>query len=468
MENKNDFWNRTAIRIALLAIALGSFSLSSSAQTAAAAVKNTVRATSTGAGIDTVRIGGVDCLVTPCGADIIDRAISQHPTVNTDGGQPKVTGSGKLKNPSGNPVPVAASARIGGVAAAKAIGKAAAKILPGTSTAIAIAELADELGFNWKKTPAGVEVTKDDPTACTVAPCYEYQGANTGSWYTSLQAAANNSVGSRDACAYTTYFPKSVIRVQLPTSYYFKYERCTDGYQPAGENVAAVQRRSALPVTDPEPVPSTEQELLDAIASKAGWPSGSKISPALTQSSEATGEPLEVTPSTQITSGPASTPGTTSTTNNTTNNTTTTATTTHHHSYAGDTVTTTNQTTTITINNTTGDTISNTTTTQTPVKPEEPKDACQDNPDRVACMDQDIPEGEIPRETKTITNAEENVFGAGSCPANLTASIGTLGATVTVWDWQKTCSAALPLRALVIALASFAALLIVMPGRVET
>lgn len=99
-----------------------------------------------------------------------------------------------------------------------------------------------------------------------------------------------------------------------------------------------------------------------------------------------------------------------------------------------------------------------------PTEEEEKTDYCKDHPEILGCATGDIPDGEIPKESRTITYTEESVFGAGSCPANLSASIGTLGKTVTVWDWQKTCEMALPLRALVLALASFAAFLIVMPG----
>ena len=225
-------------------------------------------------------------------------------------------------------------------------------------------------------------------------------------------------------------------------------------------------QRSAAPKA-PVLRPSNPQELEDAVAAKPGWPAGSAVRRLLAEDNPPSGEKVKTGP--QTVTGPATTPGAQKVTQNTTNNTTKTENTTHNHTYAGPTITTTTVTVTNITNNSTGDTISSETTTATPVKEQEPAtDACKDNPDRAGCVDLDTPEEKIPRETKTITYSEENVFGGGSCPTNLTATIATLGSAVTVWDWQKTCAAALPLRALVLALASFAALLIVMPGRVET
>lgn len=122
------------------------------------------------------------------------------------------------------------------------------------------------------------------------------------------------------------------------------------------------------------------------------------------------------------------------------------------------------------VNNTTGATTTTTNITNTVAKTAEPtpvEDPCDKNPDRVGCLNIDTPTGEIPKESKTITYTPDTMFGSGSCPANLTASLGTLGKTVTVWDWQKTCEYSLPLRALIMALAGFAAFLIVMPVKVD-
>ncbi|MNV69783.1 hypothetical protein D3C71_1627090 [compost metagenome] len=83
----------------------------------------------------------------------------------------------------------------------------------------------------------------------------------------------------------------------------------------------------------------------------------------------------------------------------------------------------------------------------------------------MGCADLDTPTGEIPRETKTITYAEESVFGGGSCPSDKQWSSGTTGHSYKLVDWTTLCGFALPARALVILLAIFAAFLIVMPGK---
>ncbi|MFT3717221.1 IgG-binding virulence factor TspB family protein [Pseudorhodoferax sp.] len=102
----------------------------------------------------------------------------------------------------------------------------------------------------------------------------------------------------------------------------------------------------------------------------------------------------------------------------------------------------------------------------TAAKPEDQPGMCDLYPDILACAkpDLDTPEGEIPRGEKQITYSEENLFGEGSCPADVYASLATIGQTVKVWDWQAACQYAFPLRALVIALATLSAFVIVMPG----
>lgn len=450
MEKINHDWFRTAIRIAFIAFTVGGVPLS---QAAADAKYMYVTNTS-----------GVRILVpVPVSGEAIPRGNGQllwDRAVNTDGGQPKVSGTGTLKNPSGRAVPVSGTARIPGAAIGKAVGRAFGKALPGIGAAIALKELAEELDFLLGVNPDGsVKVQKEDPVSCTVAPCYQYRLSSDTPYFRSRQAAVD---------AWLSVKNQSITEQWRSTGV-----TTTGG---AGHGIAQTQfalnsspnnwvnsekwfgAESVAPLSSADMLPSTMQQLIDAIASKSGWPSGSKVNEVLRQDLESNG-PLEAGPISV--SGPATSPGAVTTTSNTTNNTTTTSTTTHHHTYAGDTVTTTNNTTTTTINNTTGDTITNTSTTTEP-PPEEEK--CKEGDQTIGCAESDTPELETPKETKTVTYSEENVFGSGSCPADLTATLGTLGQTVKVWDWQKTCNLALPLRALVLALAGFAALLIVMPG----
>lgn len=88
---------------------------------------------------------------------------------------------------------------------------------------------------------------------------------------------------------------------------------------------------------------------------------------------------------------------------------------------------------------------------------------CEKNPDAAGCAELDTPPTDgIPTSTVGVTFTAETPFaGEGSCPANATMASGLLGQTVTVWDWSVACSYAPALRALIMALASFAAFLIV-------
>lgn len=98
-------------------------------------------------------------------------------------------------------------------------------------------------------------------------------------------------------------------------------------------------------------------------------------------------------------------------------------------------------------------------------KPPEKFDLCAEHPDVLACqkIDFDTPDGEIPKSTKQITFQEESVFGGGSCPADRVMTLHN-GQTVKAWDWAQACQLMLPIRAMVMTLATFAAFLIVMPG----
>ncbi|WP_142751861.1 IgG-binding virulence factor TspB family protein, partial [Mycobacterium tuberculosis] len=109
----------------------------------------------------------------------------------------------------------------------------------------------------------------------------------------------------------------------------------------------------------------------------------------------------------------------------------------------------------------------------TPVTPGTPNgekpeqfDLCKEHPDIIACqkIDFDTPDGEIPKDTKQVTFQEQSLFGGGSCPADRMMTIQRTGQTVKAWDWAQACNLMLPIRAIVMTLATFAAFLIVMPG----
>lgn len=110
------------------------------------------------------------------------------------------------------------------------------------------------------------------------------------------------------------------------------------------------------------------------------------------------------------------------------------------------------------------------TTTEEKPEPEQESDLCKLHPDILACSkpELDTPTGEIPRTTKTLNYQPENLgFGGGSCPADITQMIG--GRAVTIFSYAKACEILSgPVRALVLVLGAWIAMMILMPGgRVE-
>jgi len=96
----------------------------------------------------------------------------------------------------------------------------------------------------------------------------------------------------------------------------------------------------------------------------------------------------------------------------------------------------------------------------------EDRDFCDKNPNVLACLELDTPEGEIPKGTFNVTYAVENSWGNGSCPADKYATLA--GKSVKVYDWAQTCDyVATYVRPILLLLCALGALFIVMPGRAE-
>lgn len=293
----------------------------------------------------------------------------------TDGGPGvQASGSGQIKNPSGNTASIGASGRVSGSAAAGAIGRAVTKIITPISIGVAIYDLAKELDFDFDLKPDGtVDLVRNDPTICSVGPCYEYKysvAGGDGQFSSSKEAACQSAAAVNAASSY--YLIAINPRVSGDNCFVDFIKR-SDGSPQGGNNYPINSTRMVEP-SSAVTVPSSRQEFEDAIAAKSGWPSTSAISRALADSVALTGEKLNTGPVTVT--GPSSSPGTTTTTNNTTNNTTTTSTTNHQHTYEGDTINTTTTTTNVTVNNTTGETTNNETTTTQMQPPAEPVETC--------------------------------------------------------------------------------------------
>lgn len=401
-------------------------------------------------------------------------ANSQSVTVGT-GGVPVVspTGSGTLaadgtkslsysrnaawRNGSNNPVSGSISAKVPINTKSAKILTAGMKILPWVATGAAIWDFAREIGFNPTKDDDGdLVVTKSNPALCTVAPCYRYAplaGPSIGVFSDTPMPACEAHIGVLYGTNYTAVY--SIEGTGETVACYMRYQNW-DGTPLLGKFNLHSQPRS---VDADIGIPSTLQELEDAIAAKSGWPSSSKIPSALRDAATATGQQIDVELP-KIT-GPATSPGTTTTTQNP-NGTTTENNTTHNHIYNDNRVTNTTTRTSSVTNNTTGAT-ETTTTTEEPV--EEPSE-CEKNPSSLNCSDLDTPEGEIPKVEKVISyQAEDLGFGGGSCPANVVMTPKGAAAPMTVINWTDNCQKITTYaKPMILSMALFSALMIVFVG----
>jgi hypothetical protein len=209
--------------------------------------------------------------------------------------------------------------------------------------------------------------------------------------------------------------------------------------------------------------PATPVEVKEALYKK-------DPSPLIVPELDKAGAGPDVLPITGVTTtGPLTIVGPSTTTINNIDNSVTTSQTTNDYTYNGDTVTSGGSRTETQTTKPDGTKTDDKTETFNPgdqasAPPEDPKVQCDKYPNSLGCAELDTPSGDIPKDTKTVAFQEESVFGGGGCPANKTMSLHGIG-SVTVWDFEKTCAYIAQIRAMVVALAMFAALLIVTPGK---
>lgn len=300
--------------------------------------------------------------------------------------------------------------------------------------------------------PAGTGMERSDPSVCTVAPCYRHQMAAGQPWYSSVAQTCTAGVAYVNALFGGAPFTSTGSTGTGPSSI-CHYTRTSNGaaynHQVVSQSIAAAPA-GWLPASMDDIAPYMQ----------AKQPEPGVINEMLSR-----GVKLDV--NTPTVTGPASVAGPTSTSTDQTGKVTTT-TITYKPTYNDNRVTNNIETTVTTYNPATGETVTEQTKVEEAPEPEkDQEDQCEKHPDRAGCADLDTPEGDIPREDVEISYEEQNLFGDGQCPADRTATLGTLGMTVKVFDWQQACSMMLPLRALVIALATFAAAVIIMPVRVD-
>lgn len=95
-------------------------------------------------------------------------------------------------------------------------------------------------------------------------------------------------------------------------------------------------------------------------------------------------------------------------------------------------------------------------------------DLCEKHPDILACAkpELDTPDGEIPKSQRSVELSDSDLFGGGSCPANVYATIGHQ--YLQVWNWDQSCYYIVKyLKPVILVLGAFTALMIVSGGTKE-
>ena len=220
--------------------------------------------------------------------------------VNLDGGMPRVAADASFRNPSGNAVPATATTRLPPAEVSKAVGRSLARIALKVAVPLSVGmelfDLGKELGFDLGRSSTGeLTVAKPNPAVCSVAPCYGFPHRTLGI-VSSLAAACQSYVGT-----YQYGDLVQSLRDVLPPSS-CGWVMGWGYYQP--RNIGLVD---VAPAPAAAPLPSTQQEFVDAVAAKSGWPSTSAIDRVIKADVQAGSVPL--TGPISVT-GPATSPGT--------------------------------------------------------------------------------------------------------------------------------------------------------------
>jgi len=301
-----------------------------------------------------------------------------------------------------------------------AFGRFARKVLPVISTAYAVKDLATELGYIFGDDG---NVTKQDLTICTVAPCYEYRSYWTETWFRTRQMACNDALGR-------AWNSKTILSVSLQSNICYVYT----SIGLAGQFTSNQRSIAAQPSNY---VASSIDELANEIALKSGWPSNSKLPEVIKQMADA-GEPIPA--STPTVTGPMTVSGPTTTTTNP-DQTTTVKTETYNVTYNNNTI---NYTTTIVTNN------NGQITTETTGADPSP-DQCAKHPDTVGCASLGPVESDVLNTSTHAVSVTPVVFAqVMACPAPLSFSV--LSSSYSI-SYQPLCDRLALLRVLFLAMA---------------
>lgn len=103
-------------------------------------------------------------------------------------------------------------------------------------------------------------------------------------------------------------------------------------------------------------------------------------------------------------------------------------------------------------------------------KQEDQKSLCEKHPDILACAkpELDTPEEDIPKKNKEVTLTEENLFGGGSCPADVYFQPSGGLQQMKAWDWNQSCGyISSYVKPILILCCTFTAFMILVPGKTE-
>lgn len=207
---------------------------------------------------------GVDVWYGPGNKVTTNGAFARGANVAAQAGGYNIAEVGKVALRDGRSVTLTATR----LATSGALAVAAAKLASGPVGIIAV--LAIPTVYDWimadnqqnirvNGTRTGVE--KKKPGSCTVEPCYEYQGANNGIWYSSLSEAATNSVGVKPVgCTGYSIYPARLVSVQPPFAYTFQWDYCGTSNPALGTGTSGVAYRTKTPDA-PEWLPSTMDDI---------------------------------------------------------------------------------------------------------------------------------------------------------------------------------------------------------------
>ncbi|CAG0973015.1 hypothetical protein BURK2_01408 [Burkholderiales bacterium] len=408
----------------------------------------------------------------------------------------------QLRIPSigGNPLNVTAARTIPW----GAVGRGAARILPGISTAAAIWDLAEDLNARddgaggmeleertntetvsgWSCTfQAGgtYTATGGEPADACNAAADLWEAANTGelssytysgsAWVTGVCTGTTTRSCPMTRTTTTTYKPPGCTSNCTSTTnpIAFTGSATTTATQRCPLVIDPLNPANTIPAGSPVGVdgkcPTGRYQPIgaDALGDRfAGYPPSADRQRAIAEETVNGGGEIVGAPEREVT-GPASVPGQPTTRTTTAPDgtvTTTTSTPTTNYTYNNNTI---NYTVTVVTNTTVGGVTTTTTTTTNPGDPTDAEDPCRLHPDTIGCARfGDVPTERPVWDSKEVTFAPEDLGSPeGACPAPVTWSVFGLSLT---WGFDVVCDVAPIIRVAFLLMATVGAVGIIVRG----